>query len=146
MQNPNIYITFVHKITRNENLVFATILKTKILFNNNFEFYQAATLGGDNDLRGYRRERFTGNQAFSQSSDLRLTLGKWKSSFVPMKAGMICGFDYGRIWLDGESSAKWHNSVGGGLWLNGADALTIRATYFQGSDGGRVAVGLQFGL
>lgn len=139
-------LTLVHKITRNENLVLATTLKTKLLFNNNYEFYQAATLGGDNDVRGYRRERFTGKQSFSQSSDVRLTLGRWKSSIIPMKVGMLGGFDYGRVWVDNESSAKWHQSVGGGLWLNGADALTIRATYFQSSDGGRVNVGLQFGL
>jgi hypothetical protein len=138
-------LTFIHKITRNNNLVVATTLKTKILFNNNYEFYQAATLGGDNDLRGYRRERFTGKEAFYQSSDLRLTLAQLKS-FIPMKVGILGGYDYGRVWVDNESSSKWHQSVGGGLWLNGAEVLTVRATYFRGSDGGRVAVGLQFGL
>ena len=136
---------FVHKITRNNKLVFATTLKTKVLFNNNYEFYQAATLGGDNDLRGYRRERFTGKKTFYNSNDLRLTLGDFKS-FIPMTYGMLGGYDVGRVWVDNQSSAKWHQSVGGGLWLNGADVVTARVTCFYGSDGARVAVGLQLGL
>jgi hypothetical protein len=30
-----------------EKLVLATILKAKMLLNDNYEFYQGATLGGD---------------------------------------------------------------------------------------------------
>jgi hypothetical protein len=36
-----------------------------------------------------------------------------------MSYGIFAGFDYGRVWLDGEASNKWHQSVGGGIWLNG---------------------------
>lgn len=139
-------INFVHNITADNNLVFATTVKGKALFNDNFEFYQAATLGGDRDLRGYRRERFTGKQALYQSSDLRLTLGNWKSSFIPMKYGVFGGYDYGRVWIENDTSEKWHQSAGGGLWLNGVDIVTARVFYFYGSDGGRIAVGLNFGL
>jgi hypothetical protein len=32
-----------------------------------------------------------------------------------MSFGIFGGFDYGRVWLDGETSNKWHQSVGGGL-------------------------------
>ena len=25
--------------------------------------------------------------------------------------------DYGRVWLEGEDSHRWHRGIGGGLWL-----------------------------
>jgi hypothetical protein len=40
----------------------------------------------------------------------------------------------GRVWLDGEASNKWHQSVGGGIWLNGLGTLTTRLTYFKSAD------------
>jgi len=139
-------IGIVHKITADESLVLSSYAKGKSIFNNNFEFYQASTLGGDSDLRGYRRERFTGRHSVYHSTDLRLTIASIKTSFIPMKYGIFGGYDYGRVWVDEEASEKWHQSVGGGLWLNGLDALTARIFYFHGSDGGRVAFGLNFGL
>ena len=52
-------------------------VKVKKIFNNNYEFYQGATLGGDYDLRGFRNQRFLGDAAYFQSSDLR-----WRNNFV----------------------------------------------------------------
>ncbi|MEO4005842.1 metallophosphoesterase [Flavobacterium sp. CAU 1735] len=139
-------LNFNHKIDPEGKLVLATILKGKFLLNNNFEFYQGATIGGDHDIRGFRNERFLGKQAFYQSSDLRLTLGKIRKSIIPMTFGMIGGFDYGRVWLDGQDSQKWHNSYGGGLWLNGLNVITARVTYFRSNEDGRIAFGLGFGF
>ncbi len=135
-----------HKLTTNGALVLGTMLKAKAVLNNNYEFYQGATIGGDYDLRGYRTERFLGKQSFLQSTDLRLKIGKIRQSIVPMQYGILGGYDYGRIWLDGETSNKWHQSVGGGLWLNGINTVTARLTFFNGSDGNRVAFGLGFGF
>jgi predicted phosphodiesterase len=140
-------LNFNHKIDVNGKVVLATILKGKILLNNNFEFYQGATLGGDYDLRGFRNERFLGNQSFYQSSDIRWNLGKIKKSIIPMSYGILGGFDYGRVWQKGENSDKWHQSFGGGLWLNGLNVLTARLTYFKSAgEEARVAFGLGFGF
>lgn len=139
-------MNFVHKLTRNQRLVFNTTLKGKTLISDGFEFYQAAVLGGDNDLRGFRRERFTGKHMFFQSSDVRLTLGTWKSMLAPTKYGLMGGFDYGRVWIKGEESEKWHNSYGGGIFINAANLATASLSYFQSSDGGRIAFRLLFGL
>jgi len=141
-------LNFNHKIDANGKLVFATIIKGKVILNNNFEFYQGAHLGGDYDLRGFRNERFLGNQSFYQSSDVRWDLGKIKRSVIPMTFGVLAGFDYGRVWLDTENSEKWNQSVGGGLWLNGLNSLTARITFFKsfGDDPPRVAFGLGFGF
>ncbi|MFL9842888.1 metallophosphoesterase [Flavobacterium rhizosphaerae] len=139
-------VTFYHKITRNERLVFGTTFKGKFIFNNNYEFYQAATLGGDNDLRGYRRARFNGRTAFYNSNDVRFTIGKWKSSFIPLTYGILGGYDYGRVWLPSEESDTWHQSVGGGMWLNGADAATAMVSCFYGSEGPRISFQLVIGF
>ena len=110
---------FVHKIISSGNLVFETIFRGKLITNSNFDFYHGATLGGNEDLRAYRFQRFLGNKSFSQSTDLRYTIGKIKRGFVPMKYGVIAGFDYGRVWLTGEDSNLWHTSYGGSIWING---------------------------
>lgn len=140
-------LNFNHKIDANGKVVLATILKSKILLNNNFEFYQGATLGGDYDLRGYRNERFLGNRSFYQSSDIRWNLGKIRRSLLPMSYGILGGFDYGRVWVNGENSDKWHQSFGGGLWLNGLNVITAKITYFKSADEeARIAFGLGFGF
>lgn len=138
-------LTFYHRLTSNDRLVLVSGVRGKFIFNNNFEFYQASTLGGDADLRGYRRERFAGNDTFLHSTDIRFTIAKVKS-FVPLTYGVSGGYDYGRVWLHGEDSNKWHQSAGGGFWINGADALTARVNYFYGSDGGRITFGMSLGL
>ncbi|SCY68586.1 Calcineurin-like phosphoesterase [Flavobacterium anhuiense] len=125
---------FTHKIDHNGKLILATYLKGKAIFNNNYEFYQGASLGGDTDLRGFRNERFLGNSYFSQSSDLRLSIGKIRKTIVPFTYGILGGFDYGRVWLDGENSKKWHQDYGGGLWLNAINVITARISYFKSPD------------
>lgn len=139
------YLGFTHKIDHNGKLVLATYLKGKAIFNNNYEFYQGAALGGDTDLRGFRNERFLGNSYFSQSSDLRLSLGKIRKTIAPFTYGILGGFDYGRVWLDGENSRKWHQDYGGGLWLNAINVLTARISYFKSPDEiGRVIFGAAY--
>lgn len=140
------FIDFIHNITHDKNLVFETRVKGDIRFNDNYEFYQGAILGGEKNLRGYRRERFIGKQAAYHSSDLRLKLGKFRKSFVPASYGIYAGYDYGRVWIEDEDSDKLHQSVGGGIWINGLDALTARVFYFVGSEGGRAAFTLKFGF
>jgi hemolysin activation/secretion protein len=136
-----------HKIDSNGKIVLATNLKAKIISNNSYEFYQGATLGGDFDLRGFRNERFLGNRCFYQSSDLRLNLGKIKRSLIPMSYGILGGFDHGRVWATGDDSNKWHQSIGGGFWLNGLNVITAKITYFKSVDEeARIAFSLGFGF
>ncbi|PXY45770.1 metallophosphoesterase [Flavobacterium hydrophilum] len=136
---------FTHKIDHNGKLVLATYFKGKAVLNNNFNFYHGAFLGGDTDLRGYRNERFLGDSYFSQSTDLRLSIGKIHRTVAPLTYGILGGFDYGRIWLDGENSKKWHQDYGGGLWLNAINILTARISYFQSPDErGRVVFGAAY--
>lgn len=138
-------LSFVHKIDSQGKFVFATMFKTKAILNDNYEFYQGVTLGGDKDLRGYRNERFLGNTSFSQSTDLRYSIGRIRKSIIPLTYGILAGFDYGRIWLNAEDSKKWHNDFGGGIWINGMNVITARVSYFKSPDEiGRVVIGAAY--
>lgn len=136
---------FTHKLDKSGKIILATYVKGKAILNSNYEFYQGADLGGDQDLRGYRNERFLGNAYFSQSTDLRYSIGKVRRTVVPFTYGVLAGFDYGRVWLDGERSEKWHNDYGGGIWLNAVNVITARLSYFKSPEEvGRVVFGAAY--
>ncbi|MDN5578080.1 MAG: metallophosphoesterase, partial [Chryseobacterium sp.] len=135
---------FTHYLTKNEKLTFSTYAKAKWLLSDDYEFYQMATLGGDDDLRGFRFDRFYGKSSFYQTSDIRWSIGNFRNAFVPLNIGIFGGFDYGRVWLPNEFTKKWHTSAGAGIWLNAIDMVGIQAYYFRSSDKGRFVVG--FGM
>lgn len=135
-----------YKLVPSGQLVFATKVKGHINFGNDFEFYQGASLGASDGLRGYRNQRFTGKRAFYQNTDIRLNLRKLKTSLLPLDIGIYGGFDYGRVWVSGEGSDKWNNSVGGGVFFNGANMITGNVSAFNSDDGVRFAFQLGFGF
>ena len=135
-----------HKISANGQLVLASKFLGHINFGDNFEFYQAATIGANSGLRGYRNERFTGNNSFVQSTDLRINIRKLKTSLLPLDIGLYGGFDYGRVWLDEENSRKWHKSAGGGIFFNGADMIVGNLSAFFSEEGARLAFKIGFGF
>lgn len=144
-------ISFNHRITDNGKLVFATKLKSHFNFGNTFQFYQAASIGGNNGLRGYRNQRFTGKNAFYHSSDIRLNLRKIKTSLIPLNIGVYSGFDYGKIW-DTTNNAinttlkqkNFKTSYGIGVFLSGANILTANIAIFNSEDSSRFSGGLGF--
>jgi hypothetical protein len=139
-------VGFTYRLVPDAQFVLATFFKGKALFEDHYEFYQAATVGGDLDLRGFRNQRFSGKQSFYQSTDIRWNLGKLQNGFAPIRYGVFTGFDYGRVWLKNETSDKWHQSFGGGIFFNGVNLLTAKVSYFQSSDGGRFSFGLGLGF
>ena len=139
-------IAFDYKLIPSGKLVLATKVKSHFTIGDNYEFYQAATLGASDGLRGFRNQRFSGKKAFYQNTDIRYSLKKMKTNFLPVAMGVFGGFDYGRVWLPTESSEKWHTSYGGGFFLNGADVVTAKFSLFESTDGLRFAFGLGFGF
>ena len=45
----------------------------------------------------------------------------------PLRYGVFGLFDVGRVFVDGESSSKWHTGAGGGVWFG----LSTFAPYFR---------------
>lgn len=135
-----------HKIDHSGKLVIATQMKGWFNFGNNFEFYQAASIGGNDGLRGYRNQRFTGKSAVYQNTDLRYSFNTIKTSFIPVRLGLYGAFDYGRIWMENDDSKKWHNTYGGGFFVNATEVISANIGMFDSSDGIRIAFGLGFGF
>lgn len=139
-------IAFIHKLDAPGRLVLATKFKGHVNFNNDFEFYQAATIGGKDGLRGFRNQRFTGKQSYYQNTDIRYSFNSMKTSILPVKFGIYGSFDYGRVWIDQKNSDKWHHSYGGGFFLNAVELMSVNLGVFNSVDGIRVAFSLGFGL
>jgi hypothetical protein len=135
-----------YRLTPNGQLVLATKLAGHINIGDDFEFFQAANLGANNGLRGYRNERFSGKSAFVQSTDLRFNLNRVKTSLIPFDIGIYGGFDYGRVWVDGEKSDTWNNSFGGGVFANALDIFVLNLSAFNSDDGLRLAFKVGFGF
>ncbi|EDM43221.1 outer membrane protein [unidentified eubacterium SCB49] len=134
------------KLIASGNLVFSTLIEGKTNFGNDYFFYHAPSIGGDNGLRGFRDERFTGDSYLYQTSDLNIRLGKIVTSVIPINYGIYGGFDYGRVWLENENSDLWHTSQGGGIWLSGLNSFGLNAGYFTSKEGAQVQIGFGFGF
>ncbi|NOY46853.1 MAG: phosphoesterase, partial [Chlorobi bacterium] len=118
-------LAFDYKLVPSGQIVLATKLKGHLTLGEGFEFYQAASLGASDGLRGYRNQRFTGKSAFYQSTDIRLNLRKVKTGLLPLNIGIYGGLDYGKVWVDGEDSDKWNNSYGGGIFANMLNMMSL---------------------
>ena len=128
------YLSFYNAITRNRKLVLKSMARTHINFGDGYEFYHAAQLGDETGLRGYRKERFTGESYFAAGGDLRYSFDRFHTRLVPLQIGVFTGFDIGRVWLPSEDSGKWHKGYGGGFWINSAQALNGTFGLFKGHD------------
>ncbi|MBG6133543.1 hypothetical protein IWQ47_004955 [Aquimarina sp. EL_43] len=137
---------FYNSITRDRRLVLKTDVIAEINLGDGFEFYQGANLGGTKGLRGYREERFTGESALAFNGDLRYSFNKFKTGLLPLQLGVFGGYDIGRVWLDGEDSDRWHDSVGGGIWLNAMDTIGGQLGLFSSDDGLRFTFGFGMSL
>ncbi|MBC9795174.1 metallophosphoesterase [Sinomicrobium weinanense] len=137
-------IRFTTNIDVRGKVVFATKFKARFNTGDEFEFYQAASIGGIDGLRGFRNQRFTGRTSFYNNNDLRFQLAQFRTGLFPMTLGTYGGFDYGRVWTKDDNSGQWHNAVGGGLYLNAINMFTANVSLFNSTDGNRFVFGLGF--
>lgn len=102
---------------------------------DDFEFYQANTLGGQNkergsgNLRGFLRGRYSGRSAVYMNADVRITLLSFRTYLFPAHFGILGFYDQGRVWNDDETSDTWHNGYGGGVWMSPFGMAIVNLTY-----------------
>jgi len=142
----NSNLEFYNSLSANKKLVLHSKIATQLRFGNNFEFYQAAQLGGNSGLRAYRNERFTGKSSLVTGGDLRYSFNTIKTGLLPMQFGILGGYDGGKVWIDGENSSTWHNSYGGGIFVNLAERIGGNFGLFSGDEGVRFAFLLRVGF
>ena len=109
-------------------------------------FYQRIQLGGVRNLRGFHSNRFTGRTGVYYNLDLSLKLFEFSSYITPGSVGLIGFNDVGRVWEPGESSNKWHDGYGGGLYVVPAELILIQGTVGFSKEGALpyISVGFSF--
>jgi len=120
---------------RNAGLVISTRVGYGKTFGK-YEFFQAQYLSGTENLRGYRKYRFAGDEMLYHNLDLRIKLGDFQTYLFPGSIGLLAFNDIGRVWQKDENSHQWHDGYGGGIWISPLKRVVITASYAQGTDGG----------
>ena len=87
-------------------------------YGQKIPFYKHTFLGQFSNLRGYKRNRFTGDASVYLNSELRLHLGRVRSLILPFETGLIGFYDLGKVWLEGSSEGGWHAGYGGGFYIS----------------------------
>jgi hypothetical protein len=102
-----------------------------------YPYQGAAYIGGgntfsaDSTIRGYRPQRFGGDESVFGNFDTRVFLTRVKLLF-PGDLGVLAFADVGRVFLDDEHSDRWHWSTGGGVWfapLVRTNAISVTVAY-----------------
>lgn len=130
-------LEFFNALSRNRKLVLETKVQGQFNIGNGFEFYQAAVLGANSGLRGYRTQRFAGDSALAFNADINYKLIQFKTGLLPLQMGLFGGYDVGRVWLDDENSNTWHSDFGGGFIVNAVDAVSGEFGLFKGKESAR---------
>lgn len=107
--------TFLLASSNDPTLAFAARVGADKVFGA-FPWYEAAFIGGQRSLRGWRANRFAGDAALHGSAELRLGLLR-PVVVVPARLGVYGFADVGRVYVDGASPRGWRSGVGGGLFL-----------------------------
>ncbi|HEY8256047.1 MAG TPA: BamA/TamA family outer membrane protein [Gemmatimonadales bacterium] len=92
-----------------------------------FPYQESAFIGGNSTVRLGRENRYAGDASVYAGAELRLFLTKF-FLLLPGDFGVFGLGDVGRVYLEGESSDKWHGAAGGGIWfafLDRANTLSM---------------------
>ena len=94
------------------------------IFNDSIGYFRELSLGQNNELRGFRKNRFSGTPMAHGSLELRIKLSDSKSYILPGQASLVVFNDIGRVWYTGEGSNKCHYAAGGGFYNNPFNLMT----------------------
>lgn len=100
-----------------------------------YEFFQAQSLSGVDNLRGYRKNRFSGHKMLYNNLEVRWRVKDFRSYLFPGAFGLLAFHDIGRVYLKGENSSRWHNGYGGGIWISPAGRTLFSASVAFSKEG-----------
>jgi hypothetical protein len=98
------------------------------IFSKDFEYFQALGVGQNNYLRGFRRNRFTGQSLAYGSLELRAKLLDINSYILPGTLGLVGFGDVARVWAPNEESKKWHATPGAGFYYIPYNLILVSGT------------------
>lgn len=80
-------------------------------------FYKLPGIGQQEGLRGFRRNRFTGDGYFYYNTELRSPVALWRNAFLPVVVGIRAFYDSGYVTTDGAPKPDFKQAYGGGIYL-----------------------------
>jgi outer membrane protein assembly factor BamA len=107
-----------------------------------YEFFHAQYLGSDENLRGYRKQRFAGKTKFYNQAELRLRLANFNTYLFPGALGIFGFVDAGRVWLKDDIDDKMAVGYGLGFWIAPLRKLNITFTWAMSEESTIPLVGL----
>jgi Omp85 superfamily domain len=132
--------------TRNERAVtLALRAGGQKVFGNTYPFFESAFIGGKTPLsvfepgggssvRGLPAQRYAGDGSVFGGAELYLPVTK-AFLLVPGQIGLMGLFDVGRVYLDGETSDRWHHGAGGGLFFATPGRHSLFSLQYARSEG-----------
>ncbi len=100
----------------------------------NYAFPQAQYLGGTDNLRGYRKDRFAGRTMFYNNLEVRLKIADFNTYLFPGSFGIFVFNDVGRVWAGNENNVDYHVGNGGGIWLSPVRRFVVTAAYTRSKE------------
>lgn len=98
-----------------------------------FRFYQANTLGGTDNLRGYRRTRFSGRSAIYGNAEARIQLFDFNLYLAPGRFGILGHYDAGRVYANEDEKQSFigslHSGYGAGIWADFLNRTVFSLTH-----------------
>ncbi|MEO6497458.1 MAG: hypothetical protein ABIN95_00530, partial [Mucilaginibacter sp.] len=110
------------------------------------EYFQKVKLGGQNTLKGFHTNRFTGESMVYNNLEVRVKVFDFNSYLLPGSVGVIGFNDVGRVWVPGEKSNQVHVGYGGGIYMVPAQLILIEAMVGFSKEGALpyISLGLHF--
>ncbi len=113
------------------------------IFGKNYEYFQGLDLGANNNLQGFRKNRYVGKSATYSSLEVRVKTFELKSLFFPGPVGLIGFVNAGRVGLKDIRQKNWHGAIGGGIYYIPFNLFFISAT--AGFSGGEKIYNISVG-
>jgi hypothetical protein len=136
-------LSFYLSFRKDPRVVFAFRLGGAINIGD-YEFFHANFLGGKTNLRGFRSNRFAGDQSFYANTEIRVKLLNIKSYLLNGQTGVLLFNDIGRVWVKGENSKTWHDGYGAGIWVTPFDFTALTLTYSRSNEENLIDFTLRF--
>ena len=109
-----------------------------------YEFFHANFIGGKTNLRGFKSNRFAGDNSVYQNTEIRVKLRNINSYLLNGQFGIFAFNDVARVWVSDENSKLWHHGFGGGIWLTPYDFAALTCTYGHSNEEDMVSVSFKF--
>ena len=117
------YLKIVH-----DRLTFADRIGAGTTLGD-FNFHQAQYLGNNENLRGWRKDRFAGKSKFYNQAELRWRVANFKTYLFPGALGFVFFLDAGRVWVDNDNQSNFPVGYGLGFWFSPLRRILLTINY-----------------